>query len=128
LFAVGTYLDSQISVLHLKFHLLSNATSNKHFAGTVRKTLPLEQGQLQRALTITSAGYAEPAVQRLLTFTSTGYAVPASVKTVAESSPDIMIQPMASATQSSATAVFQLPDQPDPAILSGSAFGRIHEA
>jgi hypothetical protein len=67
-------------------------------------------------------------MQRSLTITSAGYAVPASVKSVAESSPDIMIQPVASGTQSSATAVFQLTDQPGAAILSGSAFGQTYEA
>lgn len=93
--------------------------------------MPLEQGQLQRALTITSAGYAEPAqLNRSLTITSAGYAVPelaAKPTVVIENSPDIMILPLATNPQPSATAVFQMP-QPEASVLTGSAFGQIYEA
>ena len=120
--------------------------------GTVRKTLPLEFGQLQRALTITSAGYAEPAaapgqLQHSLTITSAGYAVPASmgsaanaadsaskVGVVIESHPEIMIQPIAPPGQTAATAVFQMPVPENAAapqseqVLSAVNFGQIYEA
>ena len=104
-------------------------TNSGFRTGTVRKTLPLEQGQLQRALTITSAGYAEPApLARSLTITSAGYAVPVSAtKPTVESSPDIIIQPLASSQQTSATAVFPIPHS-ETALLSGSAFGQTYEA
>ena len=90
-------------------------------AGTIRKTLPLEQGQLDRALTITSAGYAEPVAA------SPGYGMTTDVvkPVVVVDSPDIMIQPLTSPT--AATTVFQMPQRND-ALLTGTAFGQIYEA
>jgi hypothetical protein len=88
----------------------------------------LEQGQLQRALTITSAGYAEPdQMNRSLTITSAGYAVPDAASKpaiVVESPPDIMIQPL---PQPSAAAVFQM-QAPENPVLVGAAFGQIYDA
>ena len=91
------------------------------FSGTIRKTLPLEQGQLERALTITSAGYAEPVAAP----PGYGMTTDAVKPVVVVDSPDIMIQPLTSPT--AATTVFQMPQRND-ALLTGSAFGQIYEA
>ena len=103
--------------------------------GSIRKTVPLEQGQLQRALTITSAGYAVPEtsdLQRSLTITSAGYAVPqmARVHDKANeiSSPEIIIQPAVSNLPSSATTVFPVSQPVGSSLLVGQAFGQIYEA
>ncbi len=99
-------------------------------AGTVRKTLPLEFGQLQRALTITSAGYADPqSPSNATSATDAGSATKLGV--IVESNPDIMIQPIAPAGQSAATAVFHLNDvaaAPPSEAHTGVAFGQIYEA
>jgi hypothetical protein len=99
-------------------------------AGTVRKTLPMEFGQLQRALTITSAGYAEPPAPAAA-MTAAGVGSAGKVGVVIESHPEIMIQPIAPAGQTAASTVFHLPEQavPQPEqVLTGVAFGQVYEA
>lgn len=86
--------------------------------GTIRKTMPVEQG-LTRALTITSAGYAVPPGAALTTVSTDSK--------VHQNGPEIMLQPIA---PTQATAIFASPQSPevsrphnasDQPILTGSA-------
>jgi hypothetical protein len=92
---------------------------------------------MQRALTITSAGYAEPQLaspaSAVPAVGATGADSDTKLSVIIDSRPEIMMQPIAPiAPQTAATAVFPLPENAavphSEPIQVGAAFGQVYEA